>query len=299
MILLTGATGFVGSHMVEALQAAGHSVRCLVRSTKKARKQGLWGELVEGDILRPETLPPALAGADKVIHLVGIILERGRQTFERVHYEGTHNLVQAAKQAGVTRWVQMSAIGARSDSEGTAYHRTKWKAEQEVIQGGIPHVILRPSIIYGPRDGFVTQMVDMIEKTPVIPIVGTGEYPLQPIFVQNVCQVFVGALTNDKATNKIFELGGPEALAYEKVIDIIAATIGVKKKKVHLPFGLMRINAALLETFLPLVGATPPVTRAQLQMLREGSTCDVRPSLEAFHLRLVPFAQGLATYLKP
>ncbi|MFQ5926581.1 MAG: SDR family oxidoreductase [Terriglobia bacterium] len=300
MTLLTGATGFVGSHMVEVLRAAGQSVRCLVRSREKAKKQGLSeAELVEGDILRPETLPPAFAGVEKVIHLVGIILERGQQTFERVHYEGTRNLLAAAKQAGVKRFVHMSALGARSDPGATAYHRTKWNAEQEVIHSSIPYVILRPAIIYGPRDGFVTQMVDMIEKAPLIPIVGTGEYPLQPIFIDNVCAAFVGALTNEKATNKIFELGGPEALAYEKVIDAIAAAIGVKKKKVHLPFAFMRINAALLETFLPLVGATPPVTRPQLQMLREGSTCDVRPALETFHLRLVPFAQGLASYLKP
>ncbi|MFQ5817505.1 MAG: SDR family oxidoreductase [Terriglobia bacterium] len=300
MILLTGATGFVGSHMVEALRAAGQPVRCLVRSREKATQQGLSAaERVEGDILRPETLPAACAGIEKVIHLVGIILERGQQTFERVHYQGTGNVVAAAKQAGVKRFVHMSALGARSDPRATAYHRTKWKAEQEVINSGIPYVILRPAIIYGPRDGFVTQMVDMIEKAPVIPIVGTGEYPLQPIFINNVCQAFVGALTNEKATNKILELGGPEALAYEKVIDAIAAAIGVNKKKIHLPFPFMRLNAAVLETFLPLVGATPPVTRAQLQMLREGSTCDVRPALETFHLRLVPFTQGLASYLKP
>ena len=132
-----------------------------------------------------------------------------------------------------------------------------------------------------------------------LPIVGTGEYLLQPIFIDNVYQAYVGALTNEKATNKIFELGGPEALAYEKVIDTIATAIGAERKKIHLPVSLMRINAALMETFLPVVGMTPPVTRAQLKMLQEGSSCDVRPSLETFHLRLVPFAQGLATYLKP
>lgn len=301
MVLLTGATGFVGSHMVEALQAAGHPLCCLVRSPEKAKKQGLTdAELVAGDLLRPEALAAALTGIEKIIHLVGIIIERGPQTFERVHYQGTRNLVAAAKLAGVKRFVHMSALGARPDPAATAYHRTKWKAEQEVIRSGIPYVIFRPSIIYGPRDGFVTQMVDLIENAPAfLPIMGTGEYPLQPIFVSNVCRAFVDALTNEKATNRVFELGGPEALPYEKVIDTIAATIGVKKKKVHLPLALMRIAAGLMETFLPLAGVTPPVTRAQLQMLREGSTCDVRPSLETFHLRLEPFAQRLASYLKP
>ncbi len=300
MVFLTGATGFVGSHMVRALRAAGHPVRCLVRSREKALQQGLSeSEIVEGDILWPETLGPALAGAEKVIHLVGIILERGDQTFERVHHEGTRNVVAAAKVAGVTRFVQMSALGARPDPAATPYHRTKWRAEQEVIHSGIPYVIFRPSIIYGPRDGFVTQMIEMIEHAPILPIVGTGEYPLQPIFVDNVCQAFVGALTNEKATNKIFELGGPEALPYEKVIDAICHAIGVKKKKIHLPFWFMRSNAALMEAVLPLVRITPPVTRAQLQMLREGSTCDMRPALETFHLRLEPLAQRLTSYLKP
>jgi len=300
MVFLTGATGFVGSHMVQALRAAGHPLRCLVRSRAKALQQGLSeNEIVEGDILWPETLGPALAGADKVIHLVGIILERGDRTFERVHYEGTRNVVAAAKVAGVARFVQMSALGARPDPTATPYHRTKWRAEQEVIHSGIPYVIFRPSIIYGPRDGFVTQMIDMIERAPILPIVGTGEYPLQPIFVDNVCQAFVGALTNEKATNRIFELGGPEALPYEKVLDAIANAIGVKKKKIHLPLWFMRTNAALMEALLPLVRITPPVTRAQLQMLQEGSTCDVRPALETFHLRLEPLAQRLASYLKP
>lgn len=300
MVLLTGATGFVGSHMADALRAAGHSLRCLVRSAEKARKQGLSeAEIAIGDILQPETLSAALAGVEKVIHLVGIIMERGPLTFKRVHHEGTRNLVAAAKQAGVKRFVHMSALGARPDPSATPYHQTKWKAEQAVIQSGIPHVIFRPSIIFGPRDGFVTQMVDMIEKVPVLPIVGTGDYPIQPIFIDNVCQAFAGALTNEKATNKIFELGGPEALAYETVMDTIASSIGARRKKVHLPVPLMHVNAALMETFLPLVGVTPPVTRAQLQMLQEGSSCDVRPSLETFHLRLVSFAQGLATYLKP
>lgn len=301
MVLLTGATGFVGSHMIAALRAAGHPLRCLVRSREKAKQHGLAdNEIVEGDILWPETLRPALPGVEKVIHLVGIILERGPQTFERVHYEGTRNLVAAAKPAGVQRFVHMSAHGARPDPNATAYHRTKWRAEQEVIHSGLPYVIFRPSIIYGPRDGFVTQMVDLIQNAPAfLPIVGTGEYLLQPIFIDNVCQAFVAALTNEKASNKIFELGGPEALAYEKVIDTISAAIDVKKKKIHLPLSLMRVNAALMETFLPMIGMTPPVTRAQLQMLREGSVCDVRPALETFHLKLVPFAQGLTTYLKP
>ncbi len=299
MILLTGATGFVGRHMVKALRAAGQPVRCLVHSLEKERAQGLTHvELVQGDILVPESLAAAMQGVEKVTHLVGIIVERDQQTFERVHYEGTRNLVTAARQADVSRFVQMSALGARANPGATAYQRTKWRAEEEVIQSGIPYVILRPSIIFGPGDGFVTQMVHILRQAPVIPIVGTGEYKLQPIYVENVCQAFVQALTREKATNKVFALGGPEVLSYETVVDIIACTIGVKKPKLHLAFGFVQATAALMEAFFPVLGTTLLVTRAQLQMLREGSTCDMQPALETFQLDLVPFAQGLASYLK-
>lgn len=299
MVLLTGATGFVGGHMVKALRAAGQPVRCLVRSPVKARAQGLANvELAPGDILTPESLAAAMQGIEKVIHLVGIILERGEATFDRVHYQGTRNVLAAAKQAGVKRYLQMSALGARADARATPYQRSKWQAEQEVAASGIPYVILRPSIIFGPGDGFVTQMVNMIRKAPLIPIVGTGDYKLQPIYVENVCQAFVQALTSEKATNKVFALGGPEVLSYESIIDIIARTIGIKKPKLHLPFWFAQVSAVLMDTLFPLVGATPFVTRTQLQMLREGSTCDLRPALETFQLDLVPFEQDLATYLR-
>ena len=299
MVLLTGTTGFVGRLMVKALRAAGQPVRCLVRSPEKAHAQGLTDvELVQGDILAPASLAAAMAGVEKVIHLVGIIVERGKATFARVHYQGTGNVVAAAKQASVKRFVQMSALGARADADATPYQRTKWQAEQVVVASGIPYVILRPSIIFGPGDGFVTQMVNMLRKAPLIPIVGTGDYKLQPIFVDNVCQAFLQALTAAKAANKVFALAGPEVLTYETIIDIIARTIGIKKHKLHLPFWFAQASATLMETFFPLVGATPRVTRDQLQMLREGSICDLRPALETFQLELVPFEQGLATYLK-
>ena len=194
MVLLTGATGFVGSHLLRHLQAAGHQVRCLARPGPKADVLKQTGaEVAHGDILEPTTLPAALEGIEQLIHLVGIIIERGRQTFVRVHHEGTRNLVAAARQGGVKRIVHMSALGARPDAGATPYNRTKAAAEQAVIQGGIPYVILRPSIIFGPRDVFVTQMTGLIRPwfIPVIHIAGSGRYPLQPVFIDNVCQAFV------------------------------------------------------------------------------------------------------------
>ena len=302
MVLLTGATGFVGGHMLRHLLAAGYKVRCLVRPSPKVDKLRQAGvEIRDGDILNRKSLEGALPGIEQVIHLVGIILERGPATFARIHHEGTRNLVSAAQQAGVKRYLQMSALGARDAPQATPYHRTKGLAEQEVIRSGLPYVIFRPAIIFGPHDGFVTQMVGLLRPwyIPIIPIVGTGRYPLQPIFIDNVCQAFVQALTNDKATNKIFDLGGPEVLTSEKVMDLIAAALGVKKPKLRQPLWFMRLNAALMETLLPLVGLTPPVTCDQLQMLEEGSGCDMRPALDTFDLKLVRFADGLKTYVTP
>jgi uncharacterized protein YbjT (DUF2867 family) len=295
-VFLTGATGFVGSHLLERLLGDGHHVRALVRDP-----QGLSGwaratgelEAVPGDVVSGAGLDEGMRGADAVIHLVGIIMEVGAATFERVHYQGTVNVVEAARRAGVKRLVHMSALGARADGV-SGYQTTKWRAEEFVRQSGIPHVILRPSIIFGPRDGFVSQMVDVMKKAPLVrPVPGHGRYPFRPVWIGNVGDCFAQALTSEKALNRAIDVVGPDELSLDELLRAIAECVGVKKPALKVPLPLMKFNAALMAMLLP----RPPVTLDQLRMLEEGSTADPAPMLATFALQLVGFREGLAKYL--
>lgn len=283
-VFLTGATGFVGRNMLRRLLDEGHGVRALLRSLpgQKARlvqafhKQGDF-QYVPGDVVSGTGLEQGMQGCDAVIHLVGIIVEKGTNTSEAVHHAGTRNVVQAAKRSGIKRFVHMSALGVRADGVA-AYQTSKWKGEEEVRQSGIPYCILRPSLIFGPGDGFVTQMMDVMKKAPLIrPVPGDGSPKFRPIFIEDVTFCFVRALAEDAATNQTIELGGPDELTLNEVLAEIARCAGVRKPPVHIPLPLM-IAGAVLASLLP----NPPVTPDQLRMLREGSTCDIGPMLRTF-----------------
>ena len=295
-ILLTGGTGFVGSHLLDRLRRQGHQIRLLVRHAVSGREPaGASGqaEMVGGDVVSGAGVQEAMQSCDAVIHLVGIIRETRGRTFDDVHHQGTRNVVAAAKRAGTQRLVHMSALGARANGV-SGYQTSKWLAEEEVRRSGISYTILRPSIIFGPRDGFVSQMVQLMKAVPLVrPVVGHGGYQFQPIYIANVVDCFVQALTVEKAKNRTIELGGPEKLTLDRMLGEIAAVVGVRKFPLHIPFGLMYLNAALLGVIL----RQPPVTTDQLRMLREGSTCDLGPMLAAFDLNLVGFREGLQQYL--
>ncbi len=295
-VLLTGATGFIGSHMLARLRAEGHHVCVLARDPARAAQlRGPQVEIVKGDMVADTGLERGAQGADAVIHLVGIIMETGGATFDQVHYEGTRNLLKAARQAGIRRWVQMSALGARAGGV-SGYQTSKWKAEEEVRHSGLEYVILRPSIIFGPRDGFVTQMVQVMRSAPLLrPVVGHGRYPFRPIYIDNVVDCFVQSLTSVRAANRTVDLVGPEELTLDQMLSAIAECAGVRKPPIHVPFAVMYLNAILLGTLL----RRPPVTTDQLRMLREGSSADPRPMMEIFQLNPVGFLEGLTKYLCP
>ncbi|HEV3317100.1 MAG TPA: complex I NDUFA9 subunit family protein [Candidatus Angelobacter sp.] len=293
-LLLTGATGFVGSHLLKRLLAEGNSVRALVRSPQKislSPKPNL--ELVQGDVVEGAGLDEAMRGCHAVIHLVGIIVEAGSATFERVHHLGTRNVVEAAKRSKIARFIQMSALGARADGV-SEYQTTKWKAEEVVRQSGIPWCILRPSLIFGPGDGFVNQMLDVMRKAPLFrPVPGDGKPRFRPIFIDDVTGCFAQSLTNAAATDLTIELGGADELSLNEVLVEIAQCAGIRKPAVHVPMPAMMMGAAVAQTVL----RRPPVTLGQLRMLKEGSTCDIGPMKRIFGLTPIGFREGLRTYL--
>lgn len=293
MILVTGGTGFVGSHVVRRLRQEGLPVRVIVRTPARAAKlRDLGVEVVPGDIADPASLAGAAQGCERVIHLVGIIQEGRGFTFRSVHVEGTMNVLAAAKKAGVKHFFHQSALGTR-DSAKSEYHRTKWEAEQLVQASGMPWTILRPSLIYGPGDQFTLRLADAIKLSPVLPVIGSGRSKVQPIYVEDVAVCIAKAVQGEGFFNRIYEIGGPEQLTYEQVTKAIAEALGVKRPTVHMPMFFMRTMARVAETVLP----KPPITTEQLIMLQEDIVCGMRDVREAFGVEPVGFREGLARFM--
>lgn len=296
-VFLTGATGFVGSHMLRRLLRDGHEVRALVRRrsalAEVAVKSGAL-EAAEGDV-GSLNLAALMADSEAMINLVGIICERDQATFEAVHHQGTKNLVQAASQSGVKRLVQMSALGARA-GDASPYHTTKFAAEEEVRNSGIAWVVLRPSLVSGPGSAFVQQMIEVMRASPLIrPIPGTGKYLFRPVHVDDVVECFVQSLSNAAALGQTVDLVGGEELTLNDIGDAIARCLEIRKTAVHIPMSLMKMAAAVL-SLLPI---KPPVTSIQLRMLEEGSTADPAQMKRVFGIEPVAFREGLRRYLCP
>jgi NADH dehydrogenase len=289
-VLVTGGTGFVGPHVVHALRARDLPVRALVRERRRGAKLTAWDvELVEGDVTDPASLRAAVAGCEVVVHLVSIIVGKPAD-FERIMSQGTRDLVAAARQAGVRRFVLMSALGASAATkDAVPYYGAKWSMEEAVKESGLEHVIFRPSFVFGEDGGVLPQFARMARFLPVTPIVGPGTQRLQPIWVDDVCAYFARAVDEPGAANRTFELGGPEALTWNELWARLKRVLGVRRPAVHIPFGLMRAQAALLER-LP----KPPVTRDQLTMLGLGDNVVRDPAaVETFAIPLVPLDEQL------
>ncbi|KCZ72252.1 putative nucleoside-diphosphate sugar epimerase [Candidatus Methanoperedens nitroreducens] len=287
MILVTGGTGFVGSHLVRRLVQEKIQTRCLVRKTSSLERLPRGIEVVYGDVNDKESLKKATEDVEAVIHLVGIILEHKGATFEIIHTQGTKNLVEASREAGVKRFIYVSALGSRENAQ-SRYHITKWQAEQDVIKSGMEYVILRPSIMIGERGTFITMLSNVIKKAPVVPIIG-GDSKVQPIYVENTVDCLIKSLTERKTTNRIFEIAGPEQITYRQLFLTLMEALGVKKPTIDIPIWLMWLPAYILENVLD----KPPITTQQLIMLQEDNICDIKEMQEVFNLKLVPLRDVL------
>lgn len=261
-VFVTGGTGFVGQNIVGAVKD--HPLRLLERKPHEGPiAPGI--ESVQGDVTDPASLAGKVDGCDIVIHLVGIIEETGDATFDTVIRRGTENVIAEAQRAGVSHFVHMSALGAQ-DNPRYGYHTAKYRAEEAVRSSGIPFTIFRPSVIFGPGDGFISTLAAVVKRFPVIPVVGSGQTRFQPVHVGDVADCFARAVNDSAETaHKVHELGGDRPYTYEEMLDVIAAELGKKKPKVKIPVGLMKIVVGASQ---PLPKALrPPVTSEQLKML--------------------------------
>jgi NADH dehydrogenase len=343
-VFLTGATGFVGHYVLRALLDRGHTVRCLLRPgsgdkldvesgesaevdssqetvARELEAPGSSGanvtaaavELVYGDVTDLSTIQGDMRGCDAVIHLVGIIEENKPKgvTFERIHVRGTRTVVEEAKAAGIGRFIHMSANGAREDAPSD-YQTTKWHAEQIVREAGFDaHVIFRPSIIFGdPGEGrveFASRLADtLIDPFPVLPILGDGQYELQPVHVTAVADAFASSVEMDlpepvgNGTNgegerlDVYCVAGHERVTFDETVDRITRGMGKRPKpKLHQPMWLAK---ALVGT-AGEVGLLP-ISPAQFKMLIEGNTCDSSRFWADFDVADIPFTPEHLSYLQ-
>lgn len=290
-IFITGGTGFVGRQICHQLCVAGHEIDALIRpgSEKKlaqhAQIKPLLLDLFSSD------LAEHLQNVDAIIHLVGIIREfpaRGIR-FKRLHQEATEAIITAAQKAGVQRYLHMSANGTRENAVSN-YHRTKWRAEELVRASGLDWTIFRPSLIYGEEDQFINMLAGLLRRLPAIPVMGDGNYKLQPVPVEQVAAGFVSALSNPDSIGKIYHCGGADCISYNQLLDAVGAVIGKKSiHKIRQPLFLMRPAVALLQKL-----SFFPMTSDQLQMLIEGNCCDNRDWQTDLGLTPRPFKEGLS-----
>ena len=289
-VLVTGATGFVGPAVVRALRAAGHDVRVLERERGTAAGAGLADvETVQGDMADEGSLRRAVDGVDSVVHLVAILTGKP-EDFERVMEQGTRDLVESSREAGVRRFVLMSALGVNEETKDLVpYYHAKWEMEQTVQAAGLEYVIFRPSFVFGPGGAALQQFRKIAKLAPVTPIVGPGTQRLQPIWIEDLGAYFAAGVTRPEAANRTFEIGGPDVVTWNEFWDRLKQALGIRRPSIHLPFGLMRAQATVLE-LLP----KPPVTRDQLKMLAAGdSVVTTNDAAETFGLTLVPLDEQL------
>ena len=290
MILVTGGTGFVGPSIVHRLRAEDRPVRCLVRDPDRADTLAAWGcELAQGDVTDRDSVRRAVEGCEVVVHLVAIIQGKPEQ-FERIMVQGTRNVVEAARAAGIRRFVLMSALGTSEETKDLSpYFNAKWQMEQMVKSSDLEHVIFRPSFVFGKGGGALKTFQRVVRLSPVIPVFGSGDQRVQPIWIDDVAEYYAAAIDRPDAASRTFELGGPEIVTYEELYDRIKRVLGKRRPKLHLPFGVLRANAAILEA-LP---GPSPLTRDQLKMLAVDNVVSNADAQETFQLELLPLDEQL------
>lgn len=304
-VFVTGGSGFVGSAVIEELLSRNHRVTALVnRSTLGGFENAV--RTVRGSLFDPAALDAGMAGSDAVIHLVGIIMQKPSRgiTFERIHHQGTRNIVDAAKRTGIKRYVHMSALGARSGAVSD-YHKTKYLAEQYVRASGLDWTIIRPSLIHGPQGEFMRMEAMWARKRapfpvmfmPFMPYFGAGMLGfggaglLQPVYVKDVARAFIDALDNRQTVGEVYPLGGPDRITWPQLHHAVSeAVVGKRRWTIAMPVWKARLLAGI--GLGPILG----FNRDQVVMSQEDNTTDLGKFIDDFGWTPQPFEPALRTY---
>jgi len=295
MILITGATGYIGRHLVSRLVAQGERPRCLVRNIKRAASILPAGtlEFVQGDTTSPASLETAVQGVDTIVHAAFITADQKQSAgnhYQETNVQGTANLVEAAKKAGVKRIIVISGLGTKPDKPGS-YMQGRYLAEKMVKESGLDWTIIQPSVLFGKDAPFIKGLTDLIRTAPVVPLIGGGKVMFQPIYVEDVVTVIIKVLQEPERTkNKTYTIGGPAYYSFTQVIDALLQAMHKKRIKVPTPTPLVGIGAAVMEAVLP----KPPLTKAAMTLFTFDNTTDLHSVERDFGFTPMSFT----TYLK-
>ena len=291
MILVTGASGFVGRHVVQRLaQQSPANVRAMVRNRGRYSPPARV-EVSEADVTRPDSLPAAVQGVDGLVHcaaITGDLKEPYKSAYEDVNHRGTEHLMAAAASAGVKRVVLVSGLGTRPAPDGT-YMATRWGMEEAVRESGIPHVILQPSVQIGDGAEFVAALARLARQSPVMPLLGGGRLVFQPIWVEDVVTCVEKAIEDDRLLGRAIAIGGSEKVTFREVVQAICAALGKRRILAPLPLPIARLAARLMQV-LP----RPPLTPASMELFsfENATEIDAVDNNFGFH------PQGFRQYLE-
>lgn len=244
-----------------------------------------------GSILDVESLRQASEGSEVIVNAVGIIKEVKGKTFDEIHRQGVENLIAAARENGIKRFIQISSLGVGTGID-TGYFRTKEAGENALKNSGLDWTIFRPSMIFGRGDGFSTEMLALMKKGPFVPVMGKGNYKMQMVYIEDVAECVARALEKPETIGQTYCLGGPDIMTMNEILDFLARWKGIKKPKLHIPFFIMRPVSAIMQALLP----NPPVTPDQLKMLLAERTCDGAIASRVFGITFTPWAEAVKKY---
>lgn len=290
-VSIIGGSGFVGRAIARQAVAAGHQVTVACRHPARARDQLVKGvRLVRADVTDGYGLEDAVAGADVVINLVGLLFEKGRQNFAAAHSRGAAHVISACKKAGVGQLLHMSALGA-GQVEASSYARTKAEAEALVRDSGLNFTIFRPSIIYGAGDAFFNKFKAMSATLPVLPLIA-GETRFQPVWVEDVARAFVSSIGNRHVSGCSFDLAGPKQYSFRELLELMLKELGIKRTLIPVP-GVAAFLMAAFTSVLP----TPPITRDQLILLGRDNIVEGDEPFPAIFGKTAAVEEILPTYI--
>jgi uncharacterized protein YbjT (DUF2867 family) len=295
MILITGATGYIGRHLVARLVAQGERPRCLVRDIDRAKRllPADKVELVQGATTSPDTLGVAIQGVDTIVHAAFLTADRKQSTgneYEKTNVQGTANLIKVAKKAGVKRIIEIGGLGTKPDKPGS-YMQGRYLAEKMLKESGLDWTIIQPSVLFGKNAPFIKGLVDLIRTSPVVPLIGGGKTMFQPIYVEDVVTVLIKVLQDPAGTtNRTYTIGGPAYYSFTQIIDVLLKTMHKQRIKVPAPTPLVGVGAAVMEAVLP----KPPLTKAAMTLFSFDNITDLKSVERDFGFTPMSFT----TYMK-
>lgn len=294
VILVTGANGYVGGQVLKQLQASsealgGAKVLGLIRSPERAEKiRSLGAQPLIGDVTDPAALDKAMQGVDKVIHLAAVNRDKGDVTMERVNAQGTINVVDAAKRAGVKHIVTVVGLGADS-KKPYPLANTQGRGVEYLMASGVPYTVLEASVIFGPGDEFINTLAGLAQIPPFVIVPGDGKSKFQPIAVQDVANCAVQSLWRPEVVNKRLQICGSEVVTLEGIIDAIMAELKVSRVKIHMPVGVLGAGVGVMDATLP----RPPVTPSLLAQLGVDNVATDNATEKVFGIKPIKLREGI------